>query len=230
MHYPPLLKGTFVKRLNRFVAQCVIEDEIVNVHVPNTSRLTELQIEGAPVYVAPTDNPNRKTKYTLIHMEKDGVLINIDSQSPNQIFYEALENNPELIGLTQSFKELKREEVFDRSRFDLYYETNRGVKGFIEIKGVTYEENKVAYFPGAPTTRGVKHLEQLIKAHEEGYNAHMIYCIQVPYVKRLDIYRSMDPNYYKAYLKAKKAGVKIHAFVCSVSEQAVHLRQEVPHL
>ncbi|MGX7350006.1 DNA/RNA nuclease SfsA [Dolosicoccus paucivorans] len=230
MHYPPLIKGTFIKRLNRFVAQCEIKGEVVNVHVPNTSRLTELQIEGTTVYVAPTDNPNRKTKYTLIHMEKKGVLINIDSQSPNQIVYEALKDNPALIGLTEPFKELKREAVFDRSRFDLYYETASGLKGFIEVKGVTYEEDEIAYFPGAPTTRGVKHLEQLIKAHYEGHNAHMIYCIQVPYVKRLDIYRSMDPNYYDAYLKAKEAGVNIHAFVCSVSEEVVQLEREVPHL
>lgn len=230
MYYSNLVKGTFIQRLNRFVAECLIDDEKVAVHVPNTSRLTELQIPGTLVYVQPSDNTNRKTKYTLIHMTKKDTLINIDSQSPNRIIEEALTSDPSWLNIHEPLTVLKREVSFDRSRFDLYYKTLSHKEGFIEVKGVTYEEDQIAYFPGAPTTRGVKHLEQLMKAHSEGFNTHMVYCIQVPNVRRLDIYQSMDPVYYDTYLQAKQHGVKIHAFTCFVTPHEVGLAKSVPYL
>src|SRR5690625_87899 len=157
--------GTLIVRENRFIAKvdvCGIEER---VHVPNTGRLPQILHKGVKVQLRKSDNPNRKTKYSLIAAEKDGHWINIDSQLPNKLTFQSIE-----AGVIQEFASidsLKREVTFGNSRFDLYYE-NGDAKGFIEVKGVTFAENGVGMFPDAPTTRGRKHIYEMIKAVEAG--------------------------------------------------------------
>ena len=118
-------------------------------------------------------------------MNENGVWINVDSQAPNTIVYEALIQDPSIIGIQEDFRELQQEVTYDQSRFDIYYETVRSVKWFIEIKVLTLENNQQAMFPGAPTTRGVKHLQQLVQARKDGYQSHIFYCVQIPYITSL---------------------------------------------
>lgn len=226
MKYENIVEGNFIYRKNRFLAYCEVEGREVAVHVPNTSRLTELCIEGTPVILERAKNPQRKTKFTLIHIQKNGIWINIDSQAPNTIVYEALKKQPGIIGLEEPFTHLQREVAYHHSRFDLYYETKKH-KGFLEIKGVTLEEDGIAMFPGAPTTRGVKHLRELILAQEEGYRTGVFFCVQVPYAKFFKPHRELDPEFGRAYDELKHHDVDIYAYRCDISAEEVILADPI---
>ena len=229
MYYPDIIPATFVRRLNRFLCEVIVDDEAVFCHVPNTSRLTELQIPGSDVILQKSRNPARKTRYTLIHMDKAGHWINIDSQAPNTLVTEALTADPGLIGLDAAPGEVRwrRELRYGNSRFDLGYKLE-GRSGLIEIKGVTLEEGGIAMFPGAPTTRGVKHLAELAASQEDGYIPHLILCVQIPYAHEVRIARHIDPLFGEAYDLAKEAGVRIHAFRCTIEPGEVRLSTAIP--
>lgn len=231
MKYDGIVEGVFLDRPNRFIAHCLIDDVEVECHVPNTGPLTGLLEEGRSVLLEPAKNPNRKTKFSLVSVEKKGAWINVDSQAPNKIVFEAVFENPALISIPQdeldSFH-LKQEVTYGNSRFDLFYETDKR-KGFIEIKGVTLEENNKAMFPDAETKRGQKHLTELMAAKEDGYETGAFFCVQVPYAENFSINRSIDPKLGEIYDEAKAKGVEIYSYKCDVTKDEVVLSEEIPH-
>ena len=171
-----MVRGIFYQRLNRFVAEVYIDGQKEKVHVKNTGRLKELLIQNVEVLLEESNDPNRKTKYSLIAVKKGERWVNIDSQAPNTVAYEAiLDGKIAEIGTVQK---LKKEVKYGDSRFDLYFETQEE-RGFIEVKGVTLEKDGVAVFPDAPTSRGTKHVLELMKAVEEGYKGIVLFIIQM---------------------------------------------------
>ena len=181
MKYRKIKKGNFIERPNRFIAYVNVEGEENNpqiVHVKNTGRCKELLVDNATVFLEESDNPNRKTKYDLVKVIKNGILINMDSQAPNKVVNEWLLNN----GLFKNTELVKPEKTFEKSRFDFYVEGD-GKKAWIEVKGVTLEKDGVAMFPDAPSDRAVKHIEHLIKAKNIGYEAYIVFVIQMKGIK-----------------------------------------------
>ncbi len=224
MEYKNTVKGIFKNRPNRFIANVIINGKEETVHVKNTGRCKELLIEGVTVILEESDNTNRKTKYSLISVYKGEKLINMDSQSPNSVFAEALiDGEIEQIG---SVDFLKREVKYNNSRFDIYYEKNNK-KGFIEVKGVTLEENGVVMFPDAPTERGTKHILELIEAKKEGYDVGIAFVVQMKDVKYFTPNKERDKKFYDALYKAYKEGVNIYVYDCIVTENSITLDKKV---
>ena len=223
MKYERIKVGTFVERPNRFIAYVNIAGRKETVHVKNTGRCRELLIPGATVYVQESDNPNRKTKWDLIGVKKGNRMINMDSQITNAVVKEWIEKgnlfaNPSLI---------KPETTYGQSRFDLYVEEGER-KAFIEVKGVTLEEDGIVRFPDAPTERGVKHVEELCHAVSEGYEAYVIFVIQMDKVSYFTPNERTHKAFGDALRKAKKAGVHILAYDCKVKKDSISLYKEVP--
>lgn len=224
MEYKNTVKGIFKNRPNRFIANVIINGKEETVHVKNTGRCKELLIDGVTVILEESDNTNRKTKYSLISVYKGEKLINMDSQSPNSVFAEALiDGKIEQIG---SVDFLKREVKYNNSRFDIYYEKNNK-KGFIEVKGVTLEENGVVMFPDAPTERGTKHILELIEAKKEGYDVGIAFVVQMKDVKYFTPNKERDKKFYDALYKAYKEGVNIYVYDCIVTENSITLDKKV---
>lgn len=223
MKYERIKVGTFVERPNRFIAYVNIAGRKETVHVKNTGRCRELLIPGATVYVQESDNPNRKTKWDLIGVKKGNRMINMDSQITNAVVKEWIEKgnlfaNPSLI---------KPETTYGQSRFDLYVEEGER-KAFIEVKGVTLEEDGIVRFPDAPTERGVKHVEELCHAVSEGYEAYVIFVIQMDKVSYFTPNERTHKAFGDALRKTKKAGVHILAYDCKVKKDSISLYKEVP--
>ena len=226
MHYNNVVTGVFRSRPNRFIAKVEINGVEETVHVKNTGRCKELLIENATVYLSASDNPLRKTKYDLIAVEKtvdSGILlINMDSQAPNDMVAEWLVKS----GLFSQNAVIKREVTFGKSRFDFYVEDN-AEKAFIEVKGVTLENNGVASFPDAPTERGVKHINELCSCVEKGYSAYIIFVIQMC---GIDLFKPNDKT-HKAFgdalRKAKKYGVRILVYDSLVTSDSVSVNKPV---
>ena len=229
MKYNQVIEAEFIRRPNRFVSYCNINGVEEKVHVPNTGRCKELLVEGAKVILSKADKASkRKTKYSLISVYKGNRLINIDSQSPNSIVEEALKNRT--IFRDYNFTRIKREQKYGNSRLDIYYEREDGektIKGFIEVKGVTLELNNLCLFPDAPTERGLKHILELVKAHEEGYETNIIFLIQMDNVDKFAPNYEMHPEFAKTLAKCQKEGVNIHAFSCKVAPDTVVLSKAI---
>lgn len=226
MIYKQMVEGRFIKRINRFIAEVEIDNTIEKVHVKNTGRCKELFIEGQTIYLEPASNPDRKTKFSLISIYKGDVLINIDSQVPNRVIYDALKE-----GRIEGFEdmiELKREVTYENSRFDLYFKRKNGQEGFIEVKGVTLEVDGVAIFPDAPTTRGTKHVNELIKAYNEGYESYVIFLIQLKPIKYFRPNSITDPNFSSSLKKAYENGVKILAFDAHITDTTIDIGSPCP--
>ncbi|NLY09720.1 MAG: DNA/RNA nuclease SfsA [Tissierellia bacterium] len=226
MYYSNIVNGTFIYRANRFLAYCLVNGEEVACHVPNTSRLKELFIKGAPCVLQSHNNDNRKTKFTIIHIEKNKHWINIDSQSPNELVFNKIKESPSIIGLLKAPEILKREVKYGNSRFDIYYESG-DIKGFVEVKGVTLEEDSIAMFPGAPTTRGTKHLKELILAKSEGYRVGVFFCVQIPYARFFRPHFELDSDFSKALVDANEAGVGVYAYNCFVNPNYVSIKEKL---
>ena len=175
MRYGRVEAARFLRRPNRFVAEVDLEGRTETVHVKNTGRCRELLTPGAQVYLAPGTNPARKTAWDLIAVEKGPLLINMDAQAPNRVFGEWAAAGRFVPGLTL----LKPETAWGRSRFDFYWEAGPERRGFVEVKGVTLEQDGVAAFPDAPTERGVRHLEELAAARREGYACAVCFVLQM---------------------------------------------------
>lgn len=217
--------GNLIVRENRFIAIVEIDGIEERVHVPNTGRLPQILQKGVKVQLRKSDNPNRKTRYSLIAAEKDGHWINIDSQLPNRLAFESIE-----AGVIEAFTNLdllKREVGFRNSRFDLYYEKEER-KGFIEVKGVTFVEDGVGMFPDAPTTRGTKHLYELIKAVEAGYEGTLLLIIMREDCKSFRPYTAMDEAFAKALKQAHKKGVQILAYQTTYEGTIPTVTRQVP--
>ena len=225
MEYGKMVEARFLRRVNRFTAFVELDGQEEMVHVKNTGRCKELLLEGARVFLEEADKEGRKTKYSLISVYKGDVLVNMDSQAPNQMVAEALaEGKIEEIGEVDF---LKREVKYENSRFDIYYQKGEK-KGFIEVKGVTLEEDGIAKFPDAPTERGAKHLKELVKAKEEGYEAAVLFVIQMKGVREFCPNEERDQNFTAALREAAAAGVKILAYDCGVQVGKVWIEDKIP--
>ena len=190
MKYNKIIRGKFIDRPNRFIAHVEVEGQVETVHVKNTGRCRELLIPGIDVILEISDNPNRKTKYDLVTVWKEGMgWINIDSQAPNKIVAEWLQ--------TQSFDYIKSEYKYNNSRIDFYME-KANQKYLMEVKGCTLEIEGIGYFPDAPTERGVKHLKELTLAVKEGYKCIVTFAIQMNGIDEVRPNIDMDPAFAKA--------------------------------
>lgn len=222
MKYNNIKKAKFINRPNRFISNIEIDGEIHVCHVKNTGRCKELLTEGAIIYVQECNNSSRKTKYDLISVYKGKRLINLDSQAPNKVFYEYLLDSQ----LFQNIKLIKAECKYKSSRFDFYIETDTK-KIFLEVKGVTLEENGIVKFPDAPTERGLKHLNELADCMDDGYEAYVCFVIQMEDV----LY--FTPNYetHNAFGETLKyvqqKGVNIIALDCEVTMDSLTARNAV---
>lgn len=219
MRYEKIQAARFLERPNRFVAWAVLEGETVACHVKNTGRCRELLTPGAVIYLQESDRPGRKTKYDLIAVEKGARLINMDAQAPNQVFREWAEQGGFRTGLSL----LKPECRWGNSRFDFYWEDRGGAQGFVEVKGVTLEEDGVVRFPDAPTERGVKHLEELTACRRAGLEAAVCFVVQMADVKRFEPNDQTHPEFGAALRKAREAGVEILARACRVESGLLEL-------
>ena len=220
MKYKNIKSGVFIKRPNRFIAHCEIDDKVEVCHVKNTGRCKELLIPGCRVILEKSDNPNRKTAYDLIAVYKGDVLFNIDSQAPNKVVLEWLQGFDEI-------KFIKPECKFENSRFDFYLETENK-KVFVEVKGVTLEAGGDFLFPDAPTDRGVRHIEELIKAKKQGYGAGIIFVVQADSVGTFYPNVKTHPQFAEALNKAIENGVFVGAFNCKVEENELCINQRLP--
>ena len=222
MRYSNMCPGVFLSRPNRFIAHVEIGGREEVVHVKNTGRCRELLPSGAKVWCQRSDNPNRKTKYDLITVQKGKRLINMDSQAPNIAAGEWLR-----AGGLGEIENLKAETVHRDSRFDFSFDLD-GRRCFLEVKGVTLENDSVCAFPDAPTERGTKHLRGLKDAAREGYGAFVLFVIQMSDVKYLHPNDSTDPAFGAALREAAETGVTVLAMDCAVTEDSMEIRLPVP--
>ena len=222
MHYHNMIPGTFLARPNRFVAHIEIDGREEVVHVKNTGRCRELLPVGAEVWCQRSSNPNRKTKFDLITVRKGSRLINMDSQAPNAAAREWL-----LSGGLGPIENLKAETVHGDSRFDFSF-TKDGRQCFLEVKGVTLENNGICAFPDAPTERGAKHLRGLTEAAKAGFGAHVLFVIQMADVKYLHPNDATDPQFGSALREAAANGVQVMAVDCAVTVDSMVIGKEVP--
>ena len=222
MRYENIRAAQFIDRPNRFIAHALLEGEVVTCHVKNTGRCRELLIHGATVYLEFSSNPNRKTPCDLVAVQKGERLINMDSNAPNTVAAEWLRSG----GLGFIPDVLQTERTHGDSRFDLYFE-HAGREAFMEVKGVTLEECGVVRFPDAPTERGVKHLRGLADAVREGYDAYILFIIQMEGVRYLEPNRVTHPAFAEALRAAADAGVTVLALDCRVTADSITPGQAV---
>ncbi len=221
MHYPRMTKGIFRDRPNRFIAHVELGGVLETVHVKNTGRCKELLVPGAAVWCQKSDNPARKTKYDLICVQKGDYLINMDSQAPNAAAGEWLQGG----GLGE-IQNLRPETVHGDSRFDFSFQKD-GKQCFLEVKGVTLENDGICVFPDAPTERGTKHLKGLTRAAAEGFGAYVLFVIQMSPVRYLRPHEERDPAFAKALREAFAEGVTVLAVDCRVTPEEMVLQNKV---
>lgn len=226
MIYNNIVKAVFKNRPNRFIAECSIDNENIIVHVKNTGRCRELLIKDTEVYLEYFSESKRKTKYDLITVNKNGRLINMDSSAPNKAVYEALHNGKNILNIDEPLTFIKMEQKYKTSCFDIYAETADN-KLFIEIKGVTLEENNIVMFPDAPTKRGVKHIMELIDAKENGFDTYIIFVIQMQNPEYFTPNYKTHEEFGKALQYAESKGIKILAYDCIVTENSINLNNQI---
>lgn len=221
MKYSNITKATFIKRPNRFIAEVEIEGKREIVHVKNTGRCRELLVQGCEVWLTAPGTPDRKTKYDLVAVRKsNGILFNVDSQAPNKVVKEWL-NNKDYSKVTPEF-------TYGDSRIDFYMEKEKSgnddvQKYLVEVKGCTLEVDGVGYFPDAPTERGVKHIRELIKAKENGFNAALAFVIQMDGVTEVRPNIEMHPEFGTAMEDAQRAGVEVWFLCCHVEPDSLEI-------
>ena len=222
MKYENIIKARFISRPNRFIAEVEIDGNIEIAHVKNTGRCKELLTEGTTVYVQKSDNPARKTKYDLITVVKNGMLINMDSQAPNKVFGEWVSQG----NFAADVDLIKPECKYGNSRFDFYIEAG-GRKIFAEIKGVTLEEEGIVMFPDAPTERGIKHIKELCECVKNGYEGYIFFIIQMEQCKYFTPNKATHTEFAEALKKASECGVNIKAMNCNVTKDELIILKEV---
>ncbi|MCR4943787.1 MAG: DNA/RNA nuclease SfsA [Clostridium sp.] len=215
----------FIERPNRFNARVNLNGEEIVVHVPNTGRCKEILIPGCEVFLREENNPNRKTKYDLIGAYKGDKNICIDSQIPNKVVKEALENKA--VDKLKKYTNILSEKTFGNSRFDFKLSSDDGEEYYLEVKGVTLEENGKCRFPDAPTERGKKHLLELIEVKKTGRGAGVLFLIQIEDVNEFSPNDDTDPEFANALRLAAKEGVDIFAYSCSVTKTGITLKKTV---
>ncbi|MBO5339976.1 MAG: DNA/RNA nuclease SfsA [Oscillospiraceae bacterium] len=223
MRYKNIIRGKFLDRPNRFIAHVEIDGQQQTVHVKNTGRCRELLVPEAAVYLEGSNDPKRKTAWDLVAVEKGERLINMDSQAPNKVFEEWVRAGKFLPEVTL----IRPETRYRDSRFDFYVEAD-GKRHFIEVKGVTLEAGGVVRFPDAPTERGVKHLRELLRAREEGYECWVCFVIQMNGVECFEPNDRTHPEFGQALRQAAAGGVQILALDCSVTPDSLVIGDPVP--
>ena len=227
MYYGEVVPAEFVERKNRFIAECMYSGELVRVHVRNTGRCRELLKPGARVFLqqAPA-GASRSTKWSLVSVYKEDVLFNIDSQMPNHVFREALEREIIVLPGIGQIAEIKPEATFGESRLDFYIRGSLG-EAYAEVKGVTLEIDGIARFPDAPTERGIKHLNSLIRAKEMGYHAFAVFVLQFDGAVKFMPNWDTHPQFGDALRKAKESGVGVIAVSCTTRPGEIYCKDTV---
>jgi len=220
--YNNICEGVFISRPNRFIAEVEVGGKMERCHVKNTERCKELLIPNARVYVNRSDKPERATSYDLVAVWKGERLINMDSQAPNKVFLEYLQSGQYMDGITH----IKAEATYGDSRFDFYIEAGKR-KIFIEVKGVTLETENIAFFPDAPTERGVKHLQGLARCIDGGYEAHVVFIIQMNGIHHFSPNAATHPAFGATLSDVMKSGVKAMAFDCLVTPDSLTINNSV---
>ncbi|MBQ8318529.1 MAG: DNA/RNA nuclease SfsA [Lachnospiraceae bacterium] len=226
MKYKNIVEGKFISRPNRFIAHVEIEGVEYVVHVKNTGRCRELLQPGATVYLEKSDNPARKTLYDLVSVKKGKRIVNMDSQLPNGLVEEWLRESDEAREILGDITFIKREKTYGKSRFDIYVEAGDR-KIFIEVKGVTLENDNVVSFPDAPTERGIKHLNELVDALEDGYETYVFFVVQMEGVDYFTPAWDKHKAFGDALVNAHNKGVSVLAYDCKVSEDEVRINEAV---
>lgn len=221
MKYTNIVEAKFISRPNRFIAMVELEEETVTVHVKNTGRCKELLLPGCRVYLEKAANPERKTPYDLVAVEKDGRIINIDSQAPNQVVKEFLVSQ-------KQYSYIKPEYKYGNSRVDFYMEKKESPERYLmEVKGCTLFRDGIGFFPDAPTERGAKHLRELIAAKREGYHARIAFVIQGEGIREVRPNTETDPEFTKAFNEARAAGVEVVFYLCRVTADQLEIVEEL---
>lgn len=224
MRYGDIVAAEFIERPNRFIAYVNLYGERTKVHVKNTGRCGELLRDHTKVYLEKNDSESRSTAYDLVAVDKDGRLVNMDSNAPNQVAGEWLRAG----GLYSDVSLVKPETTFGNSRFDFYVESTSGKKAFVEVKGVTLERKGAAAFPDAPSERALKHVEELIEARRLGYEAYLLFVIQMKGVSFVEPNMDTQPAFGEALKRARRAGVRLLAYDCLVREDGLEMDAPVP--
>ena len=223
MRYGNVILGRFVSRPNRFIAHVELDGQEVVCHVKNTGRCKELLVPGAAVWLCRSENPARKTAYDLVAVQKGDLLINMDSAAPNAVFGEFARAGKFL----PDTERVKAEVRYGASRFDFCI-TAGGQTHYVEVKGVTLEEDGVVRFPDAPTERGVRHLRELMDAKAAGYGAHAVFVIQMERAEYFTPNAKTHPAFAEALKEAAEAGVQVHAYLCRVMPDEMEIAGTVP--
>ena len=221
-----LIKGKLVKRYKRFFTDVKIDKEIVTAHCPNTGSMKGLLDEGNDVYVLPNNDPKRKLKYGLEIIKTRKNLVGVNTHMANRIAQHALKNN--LIKELKNNDLIKPEVFFNKeTRFDFLIEKKKQ-KSFVEVKNVTlFRDKNTAEFPDSVTSRGSKHLLTLIDAIKKGYKTYLLFLVQIQNMEYFKIAKDIDPEYYKNYLLAKKAGVNFLAYRCDISSKKIFIEKKL---
>lgn len=214
MVYENIIKGHFLNRPNRFIANVLINKREETVHVKNTGSCKELLVYNAEVILTKSANEQRKTKYDLIAVKKGNRWVNIDSQVTNKVVYEWL--------IKQDYSLIKPEYVYGKSRIDFYMEKENR-KYLLEVKGCTLEKQGIGYFPDSPTDRGVKHILELINAKQEGFQSILAFVIQMEGIYEVRTNVETHPEFDEVCEKARKRGVEILFFECRVTENTIEV-------
>lgn len=223
MRYTKVSEATFLERPNRFIAKADLNGETVTAHVKNTGRCKEILVPGAKAVLAHSDNPDRKTAFDLVAAYKGDLLINIDSQAPNKVYGEAL-NDGRIYDVPVT---VKPEATCGDSRFDFLVEKD-GEKIYTEVKGVTLEDDGVTLFPDAPTGRGVKHLKGLASLIDQGFKASAVFVVQMDRADYFMPNYDMHEEFAVAVEEAIEAGVDVVAYTCRVTEDSMELAERIP--
>ncbi len=230
MRYKKIISAKFISRPNRFIAIVNLNGEEVSVHVKNTGRCRELLVPDTTVYLEDFSDRmgKRKLSYDLVTVEKGRLLINMDSQAPNKVTFEALKNGKIQLPGMSDMNIIRSETVYGDSRFDFYVEDINGVKGFVEVKGVTLENDGVASFPDAPTERGIKHVYELVKAAENGYYAYILFVIQMQGMRVFTPNDTTHKAFGDALRYADKNGVHVLSYECEVTPGSLEITEALP--
>jgi sugar fermentation stimulation protein A len=222
----PLVKGKLIKRYKRFFTDIKINNEIITAHCPNTGSMYGLLDKGNEVYLLPNNDPKRKLKYGLEIIKTRKHLVGVNTHIANKITHHALKNN--LIKELKDSDLIKPEVFFNKeTRFDFLIEKNKQ-KSFLEVKSVTlFRNKKIAEFPDAVTERGSKHLLTLIDAIKKGFKAYLLFLVQIQKMEEFKIAKDIDPQYYKNYILAKKAGVIFLAYRAKISSKEIKIEKKI---
>ena len=218
------IQGHFIERPNRFLSLVRIGDRKVYAHLPNPGRIKELLIPGVPVVLKKEHNPNRKTRYTLILVYKDEMLISLNTMLPNRLAAEAIANGQ--IGEFQGYQLIRREVQYKNSRFDLLLSKGETLC-FVEVKSATLVEGRTAMFPDAPTIRGTRHVHHLMEAMDEGYEAAVLFVIQRNDADKFTTNDTTDPKFASALRQARDRGVKLCAYSCNLGIGDIEIDKQV---